>query len=103
MRTTKDGRLLLDGRPESKDISNHPRSIEERGKAEERAIDDLRGRSDLMLVRNMKPNLLIFLSRSHLSLSHWKNSFQETSLGRLQLTWSRALNSMTMMLRKMNK
>jgi len=76
----KDGLLLLDGGLESKDMSNHPRSIEERGKAEGWAINALRERRGLMLVRNMKSNLSTSLNRNFLSLSHWKNSLQGISL-----------------------
>ena len=86
MKLTKNGLLLLDRSLESKDMSNYLCSIKERGKVERRTLDALRGRRGLMPVRSMKPNLLISLSKKLLSLSPLKDSFQGTSLRRLQST-----------------
>jgi len=58
MKTIKDEPLSLDGCLRSKGIFNHPRSVEERGKAERRILDALRGRKGLTLTESMKFSLL---------------------------------------------
>jgi len=54
----------------SKDLFNHPYSIEERGKAERRTLDALRGRKGLTLTGNMKFSLLFYWNKNLFSLSH---------------------------------
>jgi len=70
MKTIKDGPLSLDRSLRRKDIFNHPHSAEERGKAERRTLNALRGRNGLTQIGSMKFNLLICSNKNLFSQSH---------------------------------